>query len=454
MKKRILSIIIVFTLVFMAVPVTLPPAPVHGAAVKAAAADYTGADCTTNKTASSTIDYAMSKYRHLSTFPKTGECWGFAETINELLAAQNDTRFYTGLKNTQKNFLDKCLGVKAGTHIRFCNTRKFDSWSGHSVVLLKVTEDYIYWADNNYDRANTVQYYSGTIDDFFWYYGQYGYLTMVKEPVKYKTYQTPSVSSARDMEAGGIRLTWLKTTKTNRYDIYRSNSKNGSYKRVGKTEDRVFLDTTVDMGQKVYYKVKAVKDSDSTYSNIVTNTLKLATPVVAIEQNQAEGKIILSWGQVAKADRYKVYRKIGTDREKLVKTTTNLTYTARVSNATDIWRYRVKAVYDANTNGNSSYSTAVFVVGNLNPPTAFTGVILDPETGKAGLYWNQVNGADCYDLYCSRTLNGTYWLEATIYNEMVYFDTLRKPGQQYYYKLVARNSVTGAKSQPCEAILI
>ena len=30
---------------------------------------------------------------------------------------------------------------------RFCNTRQFDSWSGHSVVLLKVTEDYIYWAE-------------------------------------------------------------------------------------------------------------------------------------------------------------------------------------------------------------------------------------------------------------------------------------------------------------------
>lgn len=420
----------------------------------ASAADYTGADCTTNKTAASTIDYAMSKYKHQSTFPKSGECWGFAETINGLLAAQNNTKFFTGLKNTQKNFLRKCLGVKAGTHIRFCNSKQFDSWTGHSVVLLKVTENYIYWADNNYDRANTVHYYSGTIDDFFWYYGQYKYLTMVKEPAKYKTYTTPAVSSARDLVSGGIRLTWLKTTNTTRYDVYRSYEKTGTYKRIAKTEDRTFLDASVAMGQKAYYKIKAVKDSGSLYSNIVSNTLKLATPVVTLQNDPAKGKMTLSWGKVERADRYKVYRKIGTNKEKLVKTTTNLTYTAKTGIYEETCRYRVKAVYDANTDGNSSYSKAVYVAGNLNTPTDFAGVLNDDENGSVTLSWKKVSGADCYDLYCCRTLNGTYWLEATIYNETVYMDTLRKPGQQYYYFLVARNSETGAVSSPCEVILI
>ncbi len=449
MKKRALALLLTCTMM-LSVSFILQPQE----AVADSGTGYAGQDCTANETASSTIDYAMSKYKHLSTFPKSGECWGFAETINGLLAAQNDVNYFTGLKNTQKNFLKKCLGVKAGTHIRFCNTRQFDSWSGHSVVLLKVTEDYIYWADNNYDRANTVQYYSGTIDDFFSMYGQYSYLTMVKKPVKYKTYAAPTVSSMRDMEAGGIRLTWLKTTNTTRYDVYRSYNKTGTYKRIGKTEDRVFLDRSVDMGQKAYYKIKAVKTSGSQYGNIVSNTLKLATPVVTIENNQAESKITLSWGQVAKADCYKVYRKIGTDREKLVKTTTNLTYTARVSNIEGICRYRVKAVYAGNSSGNSAYSKAVYVDIQLQPPTGFSGVLHDDENGSVTLSWNEVKGADCYELYCSRTINGPYWLEATIKEETTYFDSLRKPGQQYYYFLIARNSATSTSSQPCDPILI
>ena len=155
----------------------------------------------------------------------------------------------------------------------------------------------------------------------------------------------------------------------------------------------------------------------------------------------------LSWHAVARADRYKIYRKIGEEKEKLVKTTTGLSYTGKLTDTEHTYRYRVKAVYDRNAEGNSKYSQAFYLYADLPLPTGLSGVLHDDENGSVTLSWNPVKGADCYDLYCCRSADGTYWLEATIEGKTTYFDSLRKPGQQYYYKIAARNSVTGARSQ-------
>lgn len=315
---------------------------------------FTGSDCTSNKTAAATIDYVLNKYKHQTTYPGSGECWGYAEKVSTMLASSRETKKYTGLKFNKTNFKNKCLGVKAGTHIRLGNEKSFNAWKGHSVVLLKVTEEQVIWADNNYSWDNTVSYYSGTMDDFLWFYG-YTYLQMVSKPVSYKTYREPQVSSGIDGQKGGVRLTWLKTTGTTRYEVYRSYSKNSGYKRIAKTSKTSYTDSSVTLGKTAYYKIKAVKSSGSKYSNVTSRAGKLATPQASWSSDETTGYIVLSWKAVPKADRYAVYRYDYTSQKyKLIKKTTECSFTDTAAVDGMYYFYKIRAVCDANSKGNSS----------------------------------------------------------------------------------------------------
>ncbi|MGN1014326.1 MAG: GH25 family lysozyme [Butyricicoccus sp.] len=70
------------------------------------------------------------------------------------------------------------------------------------------------------------------------------------------------------------RLSWNKRVEADHYRIYRSTSKNGTFKYVGKTTSTSFTDTTTKKGTTYYYRVRAVGVQGSTliYS-------KNATPV-------------------------------------------------------------------------------------------------------------------------------------------------------------------------------
>ena len=317
---------------------------------------FTGSDCTSSQNAAATIDYILNKYKQDAVYPGTGECWGYAETVSDMLASSRETKKYTGLKFNKTNFKNKCLGVKAGTHIRLGNEKTFNAWKGHSVVLLKVTEEQMIWADNNFGRDNRVSYYSGTMDDFLWTYG-YTYLQMVSKPVSYRNYKVPQVSSGIDDQRGGVRLTWLKTTGTSRYDVYRSYSKNSGYKRIAKVNGTSYTDASASLGKTAYYKVKAVKSSGSKYSNVTSRTAKLATPQASWHSDETTGHIVLSWNKVPKADRYAVYRyDYKSQKYKLIKKTTDCSFTDTAAVDGMYYFYKIRAVWDASSKGNSSFA--------------------------------------------------------------------------------------------------
>ncbi len=353
MKKKFVPLLITVLMIFCAVP--------FEAAAWSATFDQsplTGSDCTSNKTAAATIDYVLNKYKQDAVYPGSGECWGYAEKVSTLLASSRDTRYYTGLKFNAANFKKKCLGAKAGTHIRLGNDKKFNGWSGHSVVLLKVTENQMIWADNNFGRDNRVCYYSGTLDDFLWTYG-YTYLQMVSEPVSYRTYKEPQVSSGLDSQKSGVRLTWVKTAGAARYDIYRSYAKTGTYKRIAKVTGTSYTDVSAVLGKTAYYKVKAVKSSGSKYSNITSRMAKLCAPQAVWSNEEGTGRIVLSWNKVPKADRYAVYRyDFSLSKYRLIKKTTECTFTDITADGSggEYYFYKIRAVCDADSKGNSAFA--------------------------------------------------------------------------------------------------
>lgn len=224
---------------------------------------FTGADCTDNKYVASTIDYIRAKHPQLSLDETYSQCFGWAEQVREILGKEFYYKEYVGLKFTKKNFLEKCKGVKAGTHLRLGYGKYYDGYDGHSVCLLKVTKDKVYWTDNNWEGYNRIAYFSGSVDDFMEEYGQYDYINMIHKVKKYKTRTTPLLT-IRKISSGKGKLYWTKTANTTKYKVYRATSKDGTYKLIKTTTKGYYADTTAKYGKTYYYKVKAVKESGKT----------------------------------------------------------------------------------------------------------------------------------------------------------------------------------------------
>ena len=73
------------------------------------------------------------------------------------------------------------------------------------------------------------------------------------------------------------------------------------------------------------------------------------------------GKPKLSWGKVTGADKYYVYRSTnGKDYTILIKTTKTSVTNTGAKKGTKYY-YKVKAIYSANTNANSAFSTVVSI---------------------------------------------------------------------------------------------
>lgn len=228
--------------------------------------------CTTNATVKSLIKYIEYKYPNKTSYPGGGTCFGYATTINDLFAASNSEKEYVGLRFTKANFLKKCKGVKAGTHIRFSDSKSFNGGYGHSVVLLKVTDDMVYFTDNNYYTYNTVQYTHLSVDDFCEYY-DYKYINRITKPTKYRSFSRTRVA-AKAFETGNIRLNWIKTTDTTKYIVYRSYSKNGEYKKIATVKGTTYLDKKVKRNKTAYYKVESIRPSGNKTSAVISKKSK------------------------------------------------------------------------------------------------------------------------------------------------------------------------------------
>lgn len=269
MKKKLFISLMVVVLTVIVLPFSTEDVNANSES-----ANFSGSTCTSDDNAAATIDYVKSEYKHMSRYTGPGQCWGYAEKVKDMLASANNTKYYTGLKNTTSNFKKKCMGIKAGSHIRFSHGSSFNGWSGHSVALLKVTKDQVIWADNNYYSSNIVSYYKGTLSDFMKCYGQYGYINMVSETTKFKTYATPKLSVTANHSAGKIKLTWLAVKGAKKYEVYRSYSKKGEYTQIAEVETANYTDDSVQAGKTTYYKVKAIKESGMKSSSIESAKLK------------------------------------------------------------------------------------------------------------------------------------------------------------------------------------
>ena len=165
--------------------------------------------------------------------------------------------------------------------------------------------------------------------------------------------------------SGKPYIYWSAVDGANRYYVYRSTSKNGTYEYIGYTAKTNYTDSKAVAGTTYYYKVKAISKvksiANSALSTPVTITCRCAKPVVKITLTQ-KGDPKLTWNAVTGASQYEVYRatsKNGTYTKMF--TTSNLSYTNTSAKAGTTYYYKVKAISKVKSVANSAFSTVVSI---------------------------------------------------------------------------------------------
>ena len=258
--------------------------------------------------------------------------------------------------------------------------------------------------------------------------------------------QPVNVKITTSESTGKPQVSWDKVSEADKYEIWRATSKDGTYSRMYTVTGTSYTNTSAQAGKTYYYKVKAVYSANSyatsAYSAAVNITCDLAQPTnVKVSAVASTGKPKVSWDKVEGADKYEVWRKIGSDGtyEKYT-TTTGTTTTHTGAKVGKTYYYKVKAIYSANTAANSAYSKEVSMTCDLAQPKATVALT---SAGKPKVSWGKVEGADKYEVWRKIGSDGTYEKYTTT-TSLTATHSGAKAGKTYYYKVKAIYSANTA----------
>ncbi len=261
------------------------------------------------------------------------------------------------------------------------------------------------------------------------------------------TLEAPAVNGSNVASSGKIKLTWNAVENAEKYVVYRSTSKTGTYSKMYTTSKTSYTNTNAKPGKYYYYYVVAVDANGvvSEKSNIAGRTCDYARPAVTASNVASTGKVKLTWSAVEGATSYKVYRSTKENGTyTLMKTVKDgaTTYTNTNAVAGKKYYYKVRA-YGANSSATSAYSVVDARTCDLPRPV----VKITTSSGKPKLSWEKVTGATSYKVYRSTTKDGKYTLMKTVKNcATTYTNTNAVKGKTYYYKVIAVHSNTNANS--------
>ena len=266
-----------------------------------------------------------------------------------------------------------------------------------------------------------------------------------------ETLVSPTVKPSYVGASGKPYIYWSAVDGANRYEVYRSGSKDGTYSFLDSTANLNYTDSKANVGTTYYYKVKALAadGTDSSLSAAVAITCRCARPVVKTDYWASTGKPYIKWTAVAGASQYEVYRSGSKDGTyTLLGTTTATNYTDSKANAGYTYYYKVKAISEVKSAADSSLSAAVAVTCRCARPVVTPDYLT--STGKPYIKWAAVAGASQYEVYRSDSSNGTceYVGTTTATN---YTDNKANAGYTYYYKVKAISKVKSTANSSLSA---
>ena len=246
----------------------------------------------------------------------------------------------------------------------------------------------------------------------------------------------PVATASNVAKTGKVKVTWAAVEGAVKYQVYRSDAKDGVYSRILTTTGTSCTNTKAEAGVTYYYKVVAVAEksaANSAASAIVSRTCDLAQPVVTASNVAKTGKVKVTWTAVEGAVKYQVYRSDAKDGVySRILTTTGTSCTNTKAEAGVTYYYKVVAIAEKSA-ANSAASAIVSRTCDLAQPKVTGSVNL---AGNPKLSWDKVDGAVSYKVYRATSADGEYKLMKTTTGTS-YTNTNHVNGRTYYYKVVA-----------------
>lgn len=175
----------------------------------------------------------------------------------------------------------------------------------------------------------------------------------------------PTGVKATSAGATSIKVSWKKVNGASGYEVYRANSRNGTYKRVAtvSASNSTFTNKSLTSGKTYFYRVRAYNTVNSarkysSYSSIVNRKATLEKPQITVKAGK--NSVTVSWKKVPGARQYEIYRATSSNgKYTRVKTVSanKLSFTNNKLTKGKSYFYRVRAVQRVgNRNITSAYS--------------------------------------------------------------------------------------------------
>ena len=220
---------------------------------------------------------------------------------------------------------------------------------------------------------------TGLISGTTYYYKIRAYKTVGNENIygSYSTIfsgKTKGLSQVKNLkqtvaEKTSVKLSWSKVSDASGYRVYRSTSKDGTYKLVADlsgSSNTSYTNKNLSPGKTYYYKVRAYKKVGSnrdygSYSSKLKASTKCNTPVISTISKD-KGKAKITWKKVSGASGYAIYRSTSKNgsyqKIKTLKSGSTLSFIDTNLKSKKTYYYKVKAYKSADMgNVYSAYSS-------------------------------------------------------------------------------------------------
>ena len=273
-------------------------------------------------------------------------------------------------------------------------------------------------------------------------YGLEGFSSSVDSG--YVLLSTPSALSATDGSYNDrVVLTWDAVLGASNYAVYRSDSIQGPFVRIGSADAASYNDTDVDIQKPYYYKVSAIahETAEGEQSTIDSGYADISPSIINLKASNGtySAKVSLSWNiDEAGNATYKVYRSESASGtfEQIAEPTATSYDDASIEPGKPYY-YKVQGISVLGNMGQiSNYDN-----GFATLPAPLLSASKGTFTAKIQLQWPPISYASLYRLYRSDAPNGVF---TEIYSgtDPSYSDTSEAVtgehiGADFYYKVVS-----------------
>lgn len=256
-----------------------------------------------------------------------------------------------------------------------------------------------------------------------------------------------------------IKVSWNKVKGASGYKVYRSTSKNGSFKRVyfGKSGSTTsFTNGNLTLGKTYYYKVRPyykTKDGilkDGKLSGYTAQRAQPLAPKISGVGRYSYKALKVSWKSVPGADGYRIYRSTSANGTykgiATIRDERKLSYIDDGRTCGKRYYYKVRA-YKVKGVKRIYSDASGYLSWRTSPAQSKFLETCQSWYSSVDLEWTKSKGATGYEIYRSKSALSGYTKVKTITSSKTtkWTNTGLNGSSKYYYKVRPYKSINGTK---------